>query len=123
MPEQYQTMLTQGGTNVSGGQRQRLTIARALVKEPDILILDDSFNALDFVTDANLRKALHENLKDLTIFIISQRASTIKNSHQIIVLHDGEMVGIGKHDELIQNCEVYREICLSQELEEGGESE
>ena len=121
MPEQYHTILTQGGTNVSGGQRQRLTIARALVKEPDILILDDSFNALDFVTDANLRKALHENLKGLTTFIISQRASTIRNSDQIVVLHDGEMVGIGKHHDLMKDCEVYREICLSQEREEGGD--
>ena len=119
MPQKYDTMLTQGGTNVSGGQRQRLTIARALVKKPDILILDDSFNALDYVTDANLRKALHENLKDLTTIIITQRASTIKNSNQIIVLHDGEVVGIGKHEDLMKNCEVYKEICLSQEQEEG----
>lgn len=123
MPEKYETMLTQGGTNVSGGQRQRLTIARALVKEPDILILDDSFNALDFVTDANLRKALKEHLKGLTTFIISQRASTIKNSDKILVLHDGEMVGLGKHEELMEQCEVYREICLSQEQEEGGDAE
>lgn len=123
MPEKYETMLTQGGTNVSGGQRQRLTIARALVKEPDILILDDSFNALDFVTDANLRKALKEHLKGLTTFIISQRASTIKNSDKILVLHDGEMVGLGKNEELMEQCEVYREICLSQEQEEGGDAE
>ena len=83
------------------------------------MILDDSFNALDYVTDANLRKALHENLKDLTTIIITQRASTIKNSNQIIVLHDGEVVGIGKHEDLMKNCEVYKEICLSQEQEEG----
>lgn len=103
-----------GGKNLSGGQRQRLTIARALVKEPQILIMDDSASALDFATDARLRKAIKEGTKDMTVFIVSQRASTIKNADQIVVLDDGTMAGCGNHKELLQTCEVYREICLSQ---------
>ncbi|WP_143319225.1 ABC transporter ATP-binding protein [Clostridium sp. HBUAS56010] len=103
-----------GGKNLSGGQRQRLTIARALVKNPQILIMDDSASALDFATDARLRKAIKEGTEDMTVFIVSQRASTIKNAEQIIVLDDGKMVGCGPHKELLQSCEVYREICLSQ---------
>ena len=103
-----------GGQNLSGGQRQRLTIARALVKEPQILIMDDSASALDFATDARLRKAIKEGTKDMTVFIVSQRASTIKNADQIVVLDDGKMAGCGNHKELLQTCEVYREICLSQ---------
>lgn len=108
-------MILQGGKNLSGGQRQRLTIARALVKEPEILILDDSASALDFATDAGLRKAIREETKGMTVFIVSQRASTIKQADQIIVLDDGSMAGIGTHDELMKSCEVYREIVHSQD--------
>lgn len=108
-------MILQGGKNLSGGQRQRLTIARALVKEPEILILDDSASALDFATDAGLRKAIREETKGMTVFIVSQRASTIKQADQIIVLDDGSMAGIGTHEELMESCEVYREIVHSQD--------
>lgn len=108
-------MILQGGKNLSGGQRQRLTIARALVKEPEILILDDSASALDFATDAKLRKAIQEETKDMTVFIVSQRASSIKHADQIIVLEDGEMAGLGTHEELLQTCEVYQEIVKSQD--------
>ena len=107
--------ILQGGKNLSGGQRQRLTIARALVKEPEILILDDSASALDFATDARLRKAIREETKGMTVFIVSQRASTIKQADQIIVLEDGAMAGIGNHEELMKNCSVYREIVHSQD--------
>lgn len=106
--------VTQNGENLSGGQRQRLTIARALVKKPAILILDDSASALDFATDAALRKAISENTENTTVFIVSQRATTIKNADNIIVLDDGEVAGIGTHEELLRSCEIYREICLSQ---------
>jgi ATP-binding cassette subfamily B protein len=116
MPEGYNSQIYRGGTNVSGGQRQRLTIARAVVRKPDILILDDSFNALDYVTDANLRKALKLQTNAMTTFIVTQRASTIKSADQIIVLNDGEIAGIGTHEELLDTCEVYREICQSQEM-------
>ncbi len=108
-------MILQGGKNLSGGQRQRLTIARALVKEPEILILDDSASALDFATDARLRKAIKEETKGMTVFIVSQRASTIKQADQIIVLDDGIMAGIGTHEQLMKSCEVYREIVHSQD--------
>ena len=108
------TEVLQGGRNLSGGQRQRLTIARALVRDPEILILDDSASALDFATDAKLRKALREHKEKATVFLVSQRAATIRQADQIIVLDDGAVVGIGKHEELYQNCEVYREICNSQ---------
>ena len=107
-------VVEQGGRNFSGGQRQRLTIARALVKNPDILILDDSASALDFATDAALRKAIRENCDDMTVFIVSQRASSVRYADKIIVLDDGEAVGIGTHDELIDSCDVYREIYESQ---------
>lgn len=107
--------ILQGGKNLSGGQRQRLTIARALVKEPEILILDDSASALDFATDARLRKAIKEETKGMTVFIVSQRASTIKQADQIIVLEDGAMAGIGNHEELMKNCSVYQEIVHSQD--------
>lgn len=107
-------MIQQGGRNLSGGQKQRLTIARALVRRPKILILDDSASALDFATDAALRKAIRENTKDMTVFMVSQRATTIKNADRILVLDDGKLVGIGTHRELLESCEVYREICLSQ---------
>ncbi len=106
--------VAQGGKNLSGGQRQRLTIARAVIKEPDILILDDSASALDFATDAALRKAIREMKDDITTFIVSQRAASIQYADQIIVLDDGEVAGIGTHDELINECEVYQEIYYSQ---------
>lgn len=106
--------IDQNGKNLSGGQRQRLTIARALVRQPEILIMDDSASALDFATDAKLRKAIREGTKDMTVFIVSQRATTVKNADQIIVLDDGAVAGIGAHRELLASCEVYREICLSQ---------
>ena len=108
------TEVLQSGRNLSGGQRQRLTIARALVRDPEILILDDSASALDFATDAKLRKALREHKEKATVFLVSQRAATIRQADQIIVLDDGTVAGIGKHEELYQNCEVYREICNSQ---------
>lgn len=108
------TMINQGGSNLSGGQKQRLTIARALIKNPPILVLDDSSSALDYATESKLRGAIRENTTDATVFIVSQRASTVRHSDKIIVLDDGVMVGIGKHDELIKSCDVYKEICLSQ---------
>lgn len=107
-------MLNQGGKNLSGGQRQRLTIARALVRKPEILILDDSASALDFATDAALRKALSERTKGMTVFMVSQRTATIQNADKIVVLEDGEVAGIGNHKELLETCEVYQEICQSQ---------
>ena len=107
-------LIQAGGKNLSGGQRQRLTIARAIVKKPQILILDDSASALDFATDARLRKAIKEETRDMTVFLVSQRASTIKNADRIVVLEDGRMAGCGRHGELMESCEVYREICLSQ---------
>ena len=107
-------MIQQGGKNLSGGQKQRLTIARALVRNPEILVLDDSASALDFATDAALRKAIRENTKDMTVFLVSQRATTIKNADKILVLDDGNLVGRGTHKELLDTCEVYREICFSQ---------
>ncbi len=106
--------ILQGGKNLSGGQIQRLTIARALVRKPEILILDDSSSALDFATDAALRRAIKADTDNMTVFIVSQRFSTIKNADMIIVLDDGSVCGIGKHDELFENCEEYREICESQ---------
>lgn len=107
-------LIQQEGKNLSGGQKQRFTIARALVRKPEILIMDDSASALDFATDAKLRKAIKENTKDMTVFIVSQRATTIKNADKILVLDDGRLVGAGKHKELLESCEVYKEICLSQ---------
>lgn len=106
--------ILQGGKNLSGGQIQRLTIARALVRKPEILILDDSSSALDFATDAALRRAIKADTNNMTVFIVSQRFSTIKNADIIIVLDDGKVCGIGKHDELFENCDEYRDICLSQ---------
>lgn len=113
-PLQLDEMIMQEGKNLSGGQRQRLTIARALIGNPEILILDDSASALDFATDAKLRKAIAEKTDNMTVFIVSQRISSIKNVDRIIVLDDGRIAGIGSHKELYKTCEVYREICLSQ---------
>ena len=107
-------LIDQGGRNLSGGQRQRLTIARALVRRPEILIMDDSASALDFATDARLRKAIRQGTKDMTVFIVSQRATTIKQADLILVLDEGALAGMGTHKELLNSCEVYREICLSQ---------
>lgn len=113
-PEQLDAPIAQGGRNLSGGQRQRLTIARALVGEPEILILDDSASALDFATDAKLRKAIKNDLAGTTVFLVSQRISTVRGADFIVVLDDGKAVGVGRHDDLFENCPVYREICLSQ---------
>lgn len=112
--EKLDKRIEQKGKNLSGGQRQRLTIARAVVSEPELLILDDSASALDFATDAKLRKAIYNLDKDMSVIIISQRATSIKNSDKIIVMDDGKICGIGKHDDLINSCEVYQEICNSQ---------
>ena len=106
--------VAQGGKNLSGGQRQRLTIARALVPHPQVLILDDSSSALDFATDAALRKALKEQTHGMTVFIVSQRASAVQRADRILVLDDGNLVGSGTHANLLKTCDVYREICLSQ---------
>lgn len=113
-----ETYVTQGGNNLSGGQKQRLTIARALIKKSPILILDDSASALDYATDASLRRAIKESTDGQTVIIISQRVSSVKDADRIIVMDDGETVGIGTHAELLKNCEIYREICLSQEQED-----
>ena len=106
--------IQQGGTNLSGGQKQRLTIARALVGQPDILILDDSASALDFATDARLRKAIRENTGRQTVFLISQRVSAIRNADHILVLDDGCPAGYGTHQELLLSSPLYQEICASQ---------
>ena len=117
LPDGLHSFVAQGGTNFSGGQKQRLSIARALVKKPELYIFDDSFSALDFKTDAALRKALVTETKDAAVLIIAQRVSTIQNADQIIVLHEGRMAGIGKHDKLLKTCPVYREIYESQTKE------
>lgn len=114
LPNKYDYAIQAGGKNFSGGQRQRLTIARALVGDPEILILDDSASALDFATDANLRHAINTEIKDSTIILVSQRANTIKNADKIIVLDHGNIVGVGKHNDLLKTCNVYKEIYDSQ---------
>ena len=114
----FEAQVSQGGTNVSGGQRQRLAIARALVKMPPIYIFDDSFSALDFKTDSKLRMALEENTGDSTILIVTQRVATVKSADQIVVLEEGKVVGKGRHQELMQTCETYQEIARSQLSEE-----
>jgi len=110
----FEAPISQGGTNVSGGQRQRLAIARAIARKPEIYIFDDSFSALDFKTDAALRKALLEEAKDATVILVAQRVSTIMNADRILVLEDGKCVGLGKHDQLLESCEVYKQIVYSQ---------
>ena len=116
-------MIEQEGRNLSGGQKQRLSIARALVRKPEILILDDSASALDYATDAALRKALKEMPGDTTVFIVSQRASSLMHADTIIVLDDGRAVGMGTHDELLKSCEVYQEIYYSQFEKKAGQGE
>jgi len=116
--KKFDSEIAQGGTNVSGGQKQRLSIARALVKKPEIYIFDESFSALDFKTESALRKALRERLKLSTVIMVSQRVSTLLHADQIIVLEEGKIVGIGKHKDLLKNCQTYREIALSQLSEE-----
>jgi ATP-binding cassette subfamily B multidrug efflux pump len=113
-PESFEAEISQGGSNVSGGQKQRLSIARALVKKPPIFIFDDSFSALDFKTDSALRSALKEKTSSSTVLIVTQRVSTIMNADQIIVLEEGKVVGKGRHAELMEDCDTYREIALSQ---------
>ena len=113
-PGELDAEVEQGGRNFSGGQKQRLAIARALVRKPEILILDDSASALDYATDAALRKAIREELEGMTLLIVSQRAASVRNADKIVVLDDGEIAGMGTHDELIDSCEVYREIYESQ---------
>nr|MCR4770857.1 ABC transporter ATP-binding protein/permease [Oscillospiraceae bacterium] len=108
------TAIAQGGDNVSGGQKQRLSIARALLKNPPIYIFDDSFSALDFRTDAKLRKALYETTDNATVLIVAQRVSTIMNADLILVLEEGHVIGMGTHDELMKSCEAYVEIAESQ---------
>lgn len=120
MPDGFNTHINQGGRNLSGGQKQRLTIARALTGSPEILILDDSASALDFATDAALRKAIARDTSGMTVIIVSQRATSIRHADKIVVLDDGEAVGIGTHDQLLESCGVYREIVMSQESK-GGE--
>lgn len=118
MPEGYDTAIAQGGTNVSGGQKQRLSIARALIRKPEIYIFDDSFSALDFKTDALLRAALKKETGDSAVLIVAQRVSTVMDADRILVLDDGELVGTGSHRELVKSCQVYREIVSSQLSEE-----
>ena len=118
MPDGFDTIISQGGSNVSGGQKQRLSIARALVRKPDIYIFDDSFSALDFKTDAKLRTALKEETTHAALLIVAQRVNTIMDADQIIVLDNGQIVGTGKHKELMETCVVYREIVMSQLSEE-----
>jgi ATP-binding cassette subfamily B protein len=119
----FNTVITQGGTNVSGGQKQRLSIARALVRKPEIYVFDDSFSALDFKTDARLRAALKKETRESTVFIVSQRVSTVMDANQIIVLDEGHIAGIGTHRALMKTCKVYYEIVSSQlsmeEISEG----
>ena len=126
-PNKYESPISQGGSNVSGGQKQRLSIARAIAKRPEVFIFDDSFSALDFKTDVALRKALKKRTKESTVLIVAQRISTSLNAEQIIVLDDGKIAGIGTHKELLRNCEVYKQIAASQlsekELQDGMQSE
>ena len=112
--EEYESPISQGGTNVSGGQKQRLSIARAIAKNPKVFLFDDSFSALDYKTDVTLRKALQEKTEEAAVIIVAQRISTILHADQIIVLEDGGVVGMGTHDELMASCETYQEIARSQ---------
>ena len=113
-PDGYEHMLSSKGTNVSGGQKQRLLISRALAGDPDILILDDSSSALDYKTDANLRAAIAEGMKNTTTIVVAQRISSIKHADLILVLHDGSVLGAGTHSQLMESCEEYRSIAITQ---------
>ena len=117
-PKEFESSISQGGANVSGGQKQRLSIARAVAKNPDIYIFDDSFSALDYKTDVTLRKELEKHTSNSVVLIVAQRISTILHAEQIIVLDEGRVAGKGTHRELLQNCEVYRQIATSQLSEE-----
>ena len=116
--EKYHSHIAQGGSNVSGGQKQRLSIARAIAKRPELFIFDDSFSALDYKTDVALRKALKKKTAQSTVLIVAQRISTILHAEQIIVLDEGKVVGRGTHEELLKTCEVYQQIAMSQLSEE-----
>ena len=116
--EKYKDAIAQGGANVSGGQKQRLSIARAIAKHPKLFVFDDSFSALDYKTDATLRAKLKEKTSESTVMIVAQRISTILHADQIIVLDDGQIVGMGTHEELLKQCEVYQEIYYSQRSKE-----
>lgn len=123
MENGYETLMAEGGTNVSGGQKQRLSIARAIAKQPEIYIFDDSFSALDYKTDSILRKELKKYTKDVTTLIVAQRIGTIMNANKILVLDNGKCVGQGTHKELLKNCQVYKQIALSQLSKEELENE
>ena len=114
MEDNYNGHIAQGGTNLSGGQKQRLSIARAIARDPEIYIFDDSFSALDYKTDTMLRKELKKYTKDATSIIVAQRIGTVMHADKIIVLEDGKCVGMGTHKELLEKCEIYKEIALSQ---------
>ena len=114
MDNQYETDIAQGGKNISGGQKQRLAIARAIARNPEIYIFDDSFSALDYKTDSTLRKELKKYTKDATSLIVAQRIGTIMNADKIIVLDNGNLAGVGTHKELLKTCDVYKQIALSQ---------
>ena len=125
MPDKYETHIEQGGTNVSGGQKQRLCIARALLKKPKVLILDDSTSAVDTATDARIRRAFYEEIPDTTKIIIAQRVSSVKDADRIIVMDDGRINGIGSHEELLKTNDIYRDVYESQmserDFDKGGE--
>ena len=116
-PKQYETVLGQGGVNISGGQKQRLCIARAILGKPAILILDDSTSAVDVATEGRIRESFSRHLKGTSIFIIAQRISSVQSADQIILIDNGEIIGRGKHDELIKTSAVYKEIYFSQQLQ------
>ena len=118
LPEQYETYIEQGGSNVSGGQKQRLCIARALLKKPKVLILDDSTSAVDTRTDASIQKSFAEYIPDTTKIIIAQRISSIRHADKIVVLDDGKITAVGKHKQLLENCSIYREVYESQQKED-----
>ena len=123
MEDKYQTLMAEGGTNVSGGQKQRLSIARAIARDPEFYIFDDSFSALDYKTDSILRKELKKYTKDATTLIVAQRIGTIMNADNILVLDNGKCIDQGTHKELLESCELYKQIALSQLSKEELENE